>query len=393
MDKVRAAVGRKGGSLWVFLFLILFLNGFESGGYQASLLSIGQSYDLSMTSMGLYAALELLADMLAPLLLGGWADRVGKGKSITVALALQVLCCVELLVSPSRGFFLGGMFLLGITTSALQFITIAALADCYPLSKGRRIGYITSMYALGAVASPLAVSFYLGLGVSWKALFVLLAVGTAVALVGIRRCGLHAREQAPAQRGARSSAGAFVLSGVLLFCVVMCVYVGFENGFAFFVDTLFATELNSSTGKFALSLYWAAMIPARVLVGHHEKHTYRILLACVIAIPVTATLIAIANSGAVVMLLCIPLGLASGAIYPCSLTLSLPFAGQKTATATGMITTATGIGGFAFTALTGFMADWWGMRISLVVLAAFFLIPLVALLRMQQTIQRQARIV
>ncbi|MBR3328207.1 MAG: MFS transporter, partial [Atopobiaceae bacterium] len=172
MDKVRAAVGRKGGSLWVFLFLILFLNGFESGGYQASLLSIGQSYDLSMTSMGLYAALELLADMLAPLLLGGWADRVGKGKSITVALALQVLCCVELLVSPSRGFFLGGMFLLGITTSALQFITIAALADCYPLSKGRRIGYITSMYALGAVASPLAVSFYLGLGVSWKALFV-----------------------------------------------------------------------------------------------------------------------------------------------------------------------------------------------------------------------------
>jgi fucose permease len=84
-----------------------------------------------------------------------------------------------------------------------------------------------------------------------------------------------------------------------------------------------------------------------------------------------------------VLLLCIPLGLASGAIYPCSLSLSLPYAGQKTATATGMITTATGIGGFAFTALTGFLADHVGMRISLCVLAAFFVIPLVMLLRMR----------
>lgn len=374
--------------MWVFLFLIIFLNGFESGGYQASLLSIGQSYGLSMTSMGLYAALELLADMLAPLLLGRWADHVGKGRSMAVALALQVVTCLELLLAPTREFFLAGMFLLGITTSTLQFVSIAALADAYPATKDRRIGYITSMYAVGAVASPLAVSFYLGLGVSWKALFVLLAVGTVVSLVGISSCGLHPREKAPTRKGIRASRGAFVLSGVLLLCVVMCVYVGFENGFAFFADTLFATELNSSTGKLALSLYWAAMIPSRVLVGRYSKHTYRILLACVIAIPCASALIAIANSSAVVMLLCIPLGLASGAIYPCSLSLSLSFAGRKSATATGMITTATGIGGFAFTALAGFLADQWGMRVTLVVLASFFLVLIAVVLRIRQELIR-----
>ena len=386
MSEFRAAVLGK-DSLWLFLFLIVFLNGFESGGYQASLLNIGQSYDLSMTSMGLYAALELLADMLAPLLLGGWADRVGKAKSIGVALALQILTCIVLLVSPSREFFLAGMFFLGITTSALQFITIAALADAYPASKDRRIGYLTSMYAVGAVASPLAVSFYLGLGISWKALFVLLGVGTVACLLGIRKCGLQPREKVPSLKRSNADAGSFILWGVLLFCVVMCIYVGFENGFAFFVDTLFATELNSSIGKFALSLYWAAMIPARILVGRYAKHSYRILLGCVIAIPCAAALIAVANNSVVVMLLCIPLGLASGAIYPCSLSMSLPFAGQKTATATGMITTATGIGGFAFTALTGFLANQYGMRVSLVVLAAFFVVPLVMLLRKRRDLR------
>jgi MFS family permease len=91
MSGARAKATRGKDYLWVFLFLVIFMNGFESGGYQASLLSIGQSYDLSMTSMGLYAALELFADMLAPLLLGGWADRTGKGKSIAVVLVIIYL--------------------------------------------------------------------------------------------------------------------------------------------------------------------------------------------------------------------------------------------------------------------------------------------------------------
>lgn len=61
--------------LWLVLFLIIFINGFEAGGYQASLRNIGQNYDLSVTSMGLFASTELFATMLAPLILGRRADR------------------------------------------------------------------------------------------------------------------------------------------------------------------------------------------------------------------------------------------------------------------------------------------------------------------------------
>ena len=47
--------------LWMVLFLIVFINGFEAGGYQASLWNIGKHYDLSVTSMGLFASVELFA--------------------------------------------------------------------------------------------------------------------------------------------------------------------------------------------------------------------------------------------------------------------------------------------------------------------------------------------
>ena len=365
--------------LWGALFLIVFVNGFESGGYQASLWNIGQTYDLSVASMGLFAAIELLADMLAPLLLGSWADKAGKAKSMKIMLALQLVATALVCFTATQELFVGSMFLLGLTTSALQFIAIAALADAYPVTGKRRIGYITSMYALGAVTAPLVVSCYLGFGIDWKALFVFLAIGTIVAFVGIVKTGADPREAAPAEEERRAS-GRFVLGGVLLLCVVMCIYVGFENGFAFFVDTLFADVFNASTGKFALSLYWAVMIPSRILVGRFSQHAKKILLASVIAIPCVALLVAVSQSSWMVMLLCVPLGLASGAVYPCSLTLALPFAGKRTATATGMITTATGIGGFAFTALTGFAADLWGMRAAMALLAAFFLISIAAVL-------------
>ena len=82
----------------------------------------------------------------------------------------------------------------------------------------------------------------------------------------------------------------------------------------------------------------------------------------------------------IVLLLCIPLGFASGAIYPCVLTIMLPLAGKRTATATGIITAATGIGGVVFTALTGFLADRMGMRSSMLILVSFFAVSFLAAL-------------
>ncbi|MDO4798507.1 MAG: MFS transporter [Coriobacteriales bacterium] len=387
MEAIKTVRAHGKDFLWPILFLIIFINGFESGGYQASLWSIGQNYDLSIASIGLFAAVELLADMLAPILLGNVVDRVGKGKSMLVALALQVASSLFVLFTQSSECFVGGMFVLGLTTSTMQFTAIAALADAYPVSGKKRIGYLTSMYALGAVVSPLCVSFYLGLGISWRALFVLLALGSVIAFVGIKLVGTEAREKAPKNAG-NANVGRFVLSAILLLCVIMCIYVGFENGFAFFVDTLFTEVLNASTGKLALSLYWAVMIPARVLVGYNAKHADKILLGSVIAIPLVAILMALTSNSTVVMLLVVPLGLASGAIYPSVLSIMIPFAGERTATATGMITAATGIGGFALTALTGFMADQWGMQMALVVLSAFFVISIAAVLRLRAMLAR-----
>ena len=366
--------------LWLFLFLIIFINGFEAGGYQASLWSIGKDFDLSATSMGLYAAMELFATMLAPILLGRWADSVEKAKSIRLLLIIQIASAALALFASSNKLFLVSIFFLGLTTSALQFIAIAALADAYPVSSGKKIAFMTSMYATGALVSPLVVDLYLRNGLDWRTLFGILAAGSLLSLAGILYCGSDPRETKPAQTDEKTSNGKMVLSTILLLSVIMCIYVGFENGFTFFVDTLFTDVLKAATGKFALSLFWSVMIPSRILVGHFSAHTKKILVGAILLIPAAMLAIYACPDPAVVMLLCIPLGFASGAIYPCVLTIMLPFAGKNTATATGIITAATGIGGVAFTAMTGFLADRCGLRMAMLVLVGFFVFSLLSAL-------------
>ncbi len=101
--------------LWLYLFLIIFINGFEAGGYQASIYSISQTYDLSVTKMGLFAAVELLATMLAPLLLGSWADRTKKTKCLLILLGIQTVFSMTIFF---QNIVIDCLNLLGLTISA-----------------------------------------------------------------------------------------------------------------------------------------------------------------------------------------------------------------------------------------------------------------------------------
>ncbi len=366
--------------LWLYLFLIVFFNGFEAGGYQASLYSIGQVYDLSVTGMGLFASVELLASMLAPLLLGSLADRSHKLKFLLIILGIQIVFAFTLFACNVETVFIIGIFLLGLTTSALQFISIAALMEAYPVSGKRKIGFMTSMYALGAFVAPLFVDRLLSMGFSWRVVFLALTIGSAIAFAGIFICRDFKTVEKAYGEHTDSVNSRFMIGGVLLLCVVMCIYVGFENGFAFFVDTMFTEVLNSSGGKFAISLFWVVMIPARVLVGIFAYHAKKILIAAIISIPIITWLITMLNDAGLVITMIVPLGLACGAIYPSVLSTLIPFSGDKKATATAMITTATGIGGVVFTAFTGFMADRIGFKGAILMLSAFFIISFVAVL-------------
>lgn len=356
--------------IWLLYFAV-FTNGFEAAGYQTSLSSIGNEYALAGAGMGALASVQLAAGLAAPLVFGPLADRVGKRKMLAAFFALEAAACTGLIFSTGYLLFGFGIFIIGLSVNTIQYVAIAALADQFPCSGGRKIGLITSFYSCGAVIAPLICGYYLGRNISWRLLFAALGVAAAAEMIAVFKADFAPRETARQERRPVSSGGAWAFSGIALLCAVMFVYVGYENGFAFFVNSYLTGALNASHAYLALSLFWLAMIPSRILCGYISRWNRQTLAAACLGAAAASFAFCMAGSAAAAIVLSIPLGFFCGAIYPSVLTRSLDFAGGKTATATGMITAATGLGGAAVTAMTGVISQQYGLQRAVLSLTIF----------------------
>jgi len=357
--------------LYGILFSAVFLNGFETAGYQTSLGTIGKEYALNGTGMGILASVQLIAGLIAPLVFGPLADRLGKKKLLAAFFAVEAAAAVCIVLCTGYRAFAAGIFLTGLCVSTIQYVAIAALADLFPVSGSKKIGWITGFYSFGAVVAPLVCGYYLDRGGSWKILFVILGAAAVIEMLVTLVVDFSPRESAQGTGSKQTAAGNWLLSGILLLCAVMFVYVGFENGFAFFINPYLTNILNAEHSYIALSLFWLAMIPARVLCGYLSRWNRQILIAASFGAAALSLVIGTAGNGMTAIALCLPLGFFCGAIYPSVLTRSLDFAGGRTATATGMITAATGLGGALITGLTGALSQRFGLRQAILALTGF----------------------
>lgn len=362
------------------LFFAIFMNGFEAGGYQVCLLSIGQEFQVNNTTMGLLASVQLIAILIAPFIFGAMADRIGKKKVMSSFLVLRLLACFIVLFAYSTISFVPGIFLMGFAISMIQYLSMAALADAYPRSGQKKLGIITSFYSLGAVTAPLICGHFLELGFSWRLLFILLALTTLAIIIGIIRADFSAQELPLETTDETGKYSQWNLPVILILCFIMFIYVGVENGFAFFLNAFISLELNGSQAYLALSLFWLAMIPSRILCGYFARYKQYILVAATVGVALFAWLMSGTDKAVTAMALSFILGFFSGAVYPSVLGFAAESASSRTATAMGMITAATGLGGALIASLFGWTSTDYGMRTAMVMLGVLMLFDVVAAL-------------
>ena len=390
----KAAQGSARGRMWLLamiLFFAIFLNGFEAGGYQACLQSIGDEYSLNTALMGAFASVQLVAGLIAPLVFGPLADKRGKRGMLLAFLAVQVLACLLIVLTHEPTLFVAGIFMVGISVSTVQFVALAALTDAYPQSGTKKLGYITGMYSLGAVASPLVCGWLLAQGQSWRTLFIILACGTAAVCAGLFSSDFSPREERPANTGGGvHPSGEWYGAGIAALCLVMFVYVGVESGIAYFMNSFVGVELGGSSSYLALSLFWLAMVPSRLLCGNQSRHKDIILVGACAGAGIFAAAFGLLGSADLSAVLAFVLGFFCGAVYPSVLGYCADYAGERTATATGLITAATGLGGAIVTAGFGWMAAALGMRAAFEILGALMMVDVAIAIVLLVTARRAA---
>ncbi|SDG64390.1 Fucose permease [Selenomonas sp. WCT3] len=355
--------------LSALLLASIFMNGFETGGYQAALLYVGQEYDLSIGQQGILASVQLFATMIAPLLLGALADRIGKKIMLVVFTAIRVLSAAIILLATDSLTFAVGIFVLGFSCSIVQYVAIAGMQDAYPITRNRRMGFITAMFALGAVVAPLLVGFCLTTSWGWQGFFLVSGIVFFFLTVLLWRTGFEPRETAPAAETVGGGTGIYV-KGVALLCFIMFIYVGVENGVCFFLNNFLLDTMNSTRGYLALSLFWLAMIPSRFLCGFLAKYRSRLIVLAPLGATIMLAILTLIRSESLAFVIVFVLGFFCGGVYPNVLTYVADFASGRTATVTAAITVATGVGATIISASFGFLHDSLGFSGAFLALAA-----------------------
>lgn len=230
------------------------------------------------------------------------------------------------------------------------------------------MGFITAMFAMGAVLAPLLVGFSLTTRWGWQGFFLVSGIVFMILTVLLIRTGFEPREKAPEQERQVAARGIYY-KGVALLCSIMFVYVGVENGVCFFLNNFMLDTMNSVRGYLALSLFWLAMIPSRFLCGFLAKYRSHLIVAAPLGATLLLGVLTVLHNEMLAFAVVFVLGFFCGGVYPNVLTYVADFAGGKTATITAAITVATGVGATIISASFGFLHENLGFSGAFLVLA------------------------
>ncbi|MEN6339435.1 MAG: MFS transporter [Clostridiaceae bacterium] len=364
---------QKAPALLPVFSLLMFVVGYEMGGFQLALRGISDSFSLSASGAGLLAAAQYVSIIFMPLLFGALSDRAGK-KRIIVSFALVFLLGCAL-TAASRGVvsFAFGVFFIGAGFSVCESAGSAALSDASPESGDRWINLSQGALSLGAVLSPVFTQFGMErFGWSWRSVFLLCGAG-ALALVLPLALAKYQKAPQPANQASRRLSFSFFASGIflLLFCAIL-LYVGLENGIGYFTESLFALQLGSARfGAYALSAYWASMALSRILFGVLPLSPQKTLPLCLGISSVLFLALALSGSAALSLAACALIGFAFGPVWPMLMNRAARAFPQSSGGAIGLMSAGCGIGGALFPFLMGLVSDTLSLPAAFGMLALF----------------------
>lgn len=266
MGKLRSSKG-----LYIFLcYLGSVVIGMQSAGYQAILFDIAAEFSMSATGQGTLAAIQYISGIIVPLVFGGLADRFRKRDVICVFAAVYAVGSLIAVFSGSQTVFCIAVFIVGAAFSMLGALFPASIVETDPAKGARNNSLQNVAFSIGAVASPLFMGALIESGVNWRALYIIIAASSALLialLMGMKVQPVNITDQREGKAGLRAL---FALVGV--FWVAILFSCGsMENGIVGFLKNFFVQEMNTEAlGGLAVSLFWVAMIPSRLLCGYFK---------------------------------------------------------------------------------------------------------------------------
>ena len=326
-----------------------------------SLRAIGESCGVEPKLLGSRLFFVEFAGFFAAVLLGGYlADRVGKRPILQVGCLLSCLGFVLMSACPPVGLAVVGIGVAGAGGGIVESLVSALLSDAYPERRQAYLNMSQVFYGIGAVAAPFAAGLAIRRGLGWRFSYVAAAVlfGVALAWYAVQRVPSAAR--GPTGNGQHSAGSPLREPLLWAACVGMFLYVGAEQAVACWTPQYFTErwEFPPDRAGLMLSLFWAGMIPSRLLAGvlYRRVRDVNLVIVCLALSAVAQAALFSTGSSVVAACLAPLLGFTFGAVWPTILACTGRWFPRRTGTAFGMVVASGALAIVVVPPLIGLMA-------------------------------------
>lgn len=352
---------------------LMFFYGFILGGMQLVLDDIATVFHTGQTGKGLLVSAQHVTSAAAPVCMGLLADRIGKKKVLVAFSAVFGIGCAVCGFSESIWIYTFGITLTGAGYSVCESLSSAVLTDLDSKNAMRYINICQCLLSVGAVISPLLLRFAIDTwGADWRLAFYICAA--AFILLALLLGGTVFPKPVVRERAKSGGSMKLFLSAVFvcLFFSMIC-YVGLENGFGYFVNTLFTERLQSDQlGAYAIALYWAGMALCRFVCSLRPYKPVPMLLTCFGLSAALLTVLALCPWGGASLACCFLVGAAFAPVWSTLAALAAEQNPEHSGAAIGLMSTGCGLGGIVFPTVMGYVSEHY--RIT----TAFFLLAVTA---------------
>ena len=333
------------------------------------------TFGQSDAGMGLAYLLNNLLYITGTLSVGWVAGKLLRAPVLGAGPGLIAVGLGIVAMAPDWAVFLAGFLVLGLGGGLVDSGINALFMDLY---EGRAAGALNRLhlfFALGALASPLAMGTAISNGLAWQALVAgtaVVAVPIALALATRRVPPVHpaqAADDRPAVRAATAPATSRIrLLPVPLIALAIAIgmYVAAEIGVSSWL-VRYLDEAPVAQATLALSLFWAGLALGRfvssLIADRVGSVRYALVWTTAAGIAILAALLAPTIPIAIA---CFALaGFAAGPTYPMIVAIGGALYPGRSSMVSGVLVSAAMVGSIVYPPLMGVLSEAVGLRVGM----------------------------
>ena len=376
------------------VFFIAFFLGIETGGLQYSVLKMAEEFHLTSAQMGSIVSVYFFATMLSPIFTGALSDKIGKKKIIIAAIAAFLIGCLISSSANTMKVLYTGIFVVGMSFSAIESSATAALSDYHPEKSGKFISIMQSIFSAGCFVAPVVLYFLMDdMCFDWRVLFYLCMLLAIISLIFVLIANFKKNVTATIENE-HGSKSAGIRTEAYLIVMVLCIsiYQFTENGITFFADLFISVEMGDpDAAALAISLFWVAMAISRFVTGFLYKYENFIIKSGFVFTAVLLMILSFADNVTVSLGIYLALGIVCGPIWPLITGKVNREYKEHTGLVTGMVLIAGGIGGTVSPYVIGSINDLSNMAVAFISLAVFAVTGMIVFTMIQARKRRHIR--